>query len=225
MTFRNRLQYLLVRKLQISNKKALEIILDGEVVVNGNPVSENLILEVSDEVVYRNELLKEGRKMVYYAYYKPRGIETTLNTDIPDNLKNILPFDEPVFPVGRLDKASEGLLILTNDGSFFDKTLRKEHLTEKEYRVKTDRVIDEHFISAMAGGITIMGKMTLPCPVFKIDDHTFSIILVQGLNRQIRRMCYKLHYEVTELVRIRVGKVWLEDLKPGEFRDLMSKPI
>jgi 23S rRNA pseudouridine2604 synthase len=225
MTFRNRLQYLLVKKLQISNKRALEIILSKEVMLNGTPVSENLIIESSDEVIYQGEVLKEGKKMVYYAYYKPRGIETTLNPEIADNLKDILPFEEPVFPVGRLDKASEGLLILTNDGSFFDKTLRKEHHTEKEYRVKTDKIIDEHFISSMAGGITIMGKTTLPCPVFKIDDCTFKIILVQGLNRQIRRMCYKLHYEVTELIRIRVGNVLLEDLKPGEFRDLGSKPV
>lgn len=224
MTFRNRLQYFLVKKLSISNKQALELIRSGAVSVNDVVMSDNLVLETSDKISCRGEVLREGKTLVYYAYYKPRGIETTLNEAIPDNLKAILPFQEPVFPVGRLDKQSEGLLLLTNDGSFFDKTLRKEHQTEKEYIVRVDKPLTEEFMAAMAGGIMIMGKTTLPCRVVWMDEFTFNITLVQGLNRQIRRMCYKLQYEVTSLVRIRIGQVLLGDLQPGEFRDLRTKP-
>lgn len=224
MTFRNRLQYFLVKRLNISNKQALELIFSGEISVNDSKISDNLILELSDKISYKGEVLREGKTLVYYAYYKPRGIETTLNETIPDNLKSILPFDEAVFPVGRLDKQSEGLLLLTNDGSFFDKTLRKEHHTEKEYFVKVDKPITDHFLTSMAAGITIMGKTTLPCQVSLIDEFTFRIILVQGLNRQIRRMCYKLQYEVNSLVRMRIAEVLLGDLQPGEFRDLKVKP-
>lgn len=217
MTFRNRLQYLLVKRLQISNKMALSLIQSGEIIVNGLVVNENIIIEMEDEVIYNHSIIKEGKKMIYLAFYKARGIETTLNTEIPDNLKALLPFKD-IFPAGRLDKESEGLLLLTNDGRLFDKTLRKEHQTEKEYLVTVDKVIDEEFIARMSGGIKIMGKTTLPCQVEKINDFTFKIILVQGLNRQIRRMCYQLHYEVLELIRIRIGNVTLGDLRPNEYR-------
>ena len=220
MTFRNRLQYLLVWKLRVSNRRALEIILSGEVLVNGESTNTNVELNQSDEVVYNNEVLKEGKKTIYIAFYKPRGIETTLNTDIPDNLKNILPFEEELFPVGRLDKASEGLLFLTNDGTLYDKMLRNENKTEKEYIVTVDKPIDEHFIDSMANGIKIMGKLTLPCRIERIDEFMFKIILIQGLNRQIRRMCYKLHYEVLRLIRVRMGRIELGDLTAGEYRIL-----
>jgi 23S rRNA pseudouridine2604 synthase len=220
MTFRNRLQYLLVVRLQISNKKALELIFSGKVTVNGISVKSNIELTQKDEVVFEGKVLKEGKNLSYIAFYKPRGIETTLNSKIPDNLKDILPFDEPVFPVGRLDKDSEGLLLLTNDGTLYDKMLRHENNTEKEYRVTVDRPIDEDFVSKMSNGITIMGKTTLPCKVWKIDDFTFHIVLVQGLNRQIRRMCYKLNYEVEQLVRIRIDKIMLDGLSAGEYRHL-----
>ncbi|MDR6563036.1 MULTISPECIES: pseudouridine synthase [unclassified Arcicella] len=225
MTFRNRLQYLLVKRLQIANKMALSLIQSGVIMVNGLVVNENVIINLEDEVVYNNQLIKEGKKMIYLAFYKPRGIETTLNTNIPENLKEILPFEDALFPVGRLDKESEGLLLLTNDGRLFDKTLRKEHQTEKEYFVTVDKVIDEEFITRMSNGIQIMGKMTLPCKVEKITDFSFKIILVQGLNRQIRRMCYQLHYEVLELIRTRIGNVLLENLTPSTYRHLSMTEI
>lgn len=222
MTFRTRLQYLLVKKLQISNRRALEIILSGEVLVNGESVITNIELSQTDEVRYNNEVLKEAKKLIYIAFYKPRGIETTLNTAIADNLKDILPFEDELFPVGRLDKASEGLLFLTNDGTLYDKMLRNENKTEKEYIVTVDKVINEDFLTAMANGITIMGKTTLPCQIEKIDDFTFRIILIQGLNRQIRRMCYKLQYEVERLIRVRMGSIELGDLVAGEYSVLQT---
>lgn len=220
MTFRKRLQYLLVQSLSISNKAALELIIQKKVAINGKFVASNLIIEPEDEVVYEGQILQAGKKFSYIAYYKPRGIETTLNPKIKDNLKAFLPLREDVFPVGRLDKESEGLLLLTNDGRVYDRILRKENKIEKEYLVKTDKAIDEHFINQMSSGIEIMGKMTLPCKVVQIDDFSFKISLIQGLNRQIRRMCYKLHYEVLSLKRIRIGQVELGDLKASEWREI-----
>ena len=218
MTFRKRLQYFLVKRLNISNKSALTLILEGKIKINGLPIFENIVLSLEDSVIFEEQILQEGKAFFYVAFYKPRGIETTLNRDIQDNLKNILPFKEELFPVGRLDKESEGLLILTNDGRVFDKTLRSEHKTEKEYLVKVNREIDEDFIRKMAGGMSILGKMTLPCQVEKIDDFSFKIILIQGINRQIRRMCYKLDYEVLQLIRSRIGNIKLEELKPNQFK-------
>ncbi len=218
MTFRKRLQYLLVKRLQISNKNALTLILEGKVFVNDIPVFENVVINPEDSVVSEGQILKAGKQFVYVAYYKPRGIETTLNLEIDNNLKALLPFDEDLFPVGRLDKESEGLLILTNDGRLFDKTLRSEHQTEKEYLVTVDKKIEDDFIQKMSEGIIILGKKTLPCRVEKVSDFTFKIILIQGINRQIRRMCYKLDYEVLQLIRVRIGEVELEDLAPNEYR-------
>ena len=224
MTFRKRLQYFLVKRLSISNKNALTLILEGKILINGITVFENIEINSQDRIVFEGNILQEGKQLIYIAFYKPRGIETTLNTEIPDNLKDILPFEENLFPVGRLDKDSEGLLLLTNDGSLFDKTLRSEHQTEKEYLVKVDKVIDNDFILKMSSGINILGKITLPCQVEKMDDFTFKITLIQGINRQIRRMCYKLGYEVLELKRIRIGDILLGDLKPGDFVARNSVP-
>lgn len=218
MTFRNRLQYLLVKRLQISNKAALELIIQKKILVNGEFVASNLDLQPDDEVIYEGQILKEGKRFEYIAYYKPRGIETTFNTEIADNLKQILPFADDIFPIGRLDKESEGLLLLTNDGRLYDKILRHENKTEKEYLVTVDKPIDDDFVERMASGIKIMGRMTLPCKVVKKDDFTFKITLIQGLNRQIRRMCYKLNYAVTRLVRIRIGEIELGELQAGEWR-------
>jgi 23S rRNA pseudouridine2604 synthase len=218
MTFRKRLQYFLVKRLNISNKSALTYIIEGKTKINNRIVFENVVINPEDRIVFQEQTLQEGKHFIYVAFYKPRGIETTLNRDIQDNLKDILPFEEVLFPIGRLDKESQGLLILTNDGRLFDKTLRSEHQTEKEYLVTVDREITENFILIMSGGINILGKTTLPCKVEKIDTYTFKIILIQGINRQIRRMCYKLDYEVLQLIRVRIGEVELENLQPNEFR-------
>lgn len=225
MTFRNRLQYLLVVRLQISNKEALNLIFSGKVFVNGTAAKSNCELTQTDEVVYEGQVLQEAKKLIYVVYYKPRGIETTLSTTIADNLKDILPFEEDVFPVGRLDKESEGLLLLTNDGTVYDKILRNENKTEKDYIVEVDRAITNDFLEAMSSGIVIMGKKTLPCKLVPIDDFRFKITLIQGLNRQIRRMCYKLDYEVLSLKRIRIGNISLGDLRAGEYRALNREEV
>lgn len=224
MGFSTKLQYFLVKRLGISNKEVQQLLMDKKVKINGNVISSNPEVEPEDEIAVNGKIVQAAKTFKYLAYYKPRGVETTLNPEIPDNLINILPFSD-VFPVGRLDKASEGLLILTDDGRYYDKILRKENKTEKEYLVKVDKPITEEFIENMASGMKIMGKMTLPCKVMRVWDMEFRIVLIQGLNRQIRRMCYKLGYEVLFLQRIRIGNVFLDKLGPGMWREISKTDL
>lgn len=200
------------------------MLIDKKVKINGKVISSNPEVEPEDEIVVGEKIVQSAKNFKYLAYYKPCGIETTLNPEIPDNLINILPYPD-VFPVGRLDKASEGLIILTDDGRYYDKILRKENKTEKEYLVRVDKPITEAFIENMASGIKIMGKMTLPCEIMRVSEMEFRIILIQGLNRQIRRMCYKLGYEVLFLQRIRIGKVFLDNLTPGMWREISKTDL
>jgi 23S rRNA pseudouridine2604 synthase len=223
MTFRNRLQYLLVRKLRISNKDALQAIWGGNVLVNNIVQLLNVEVTIEDTIEYNGQVVQMGEKFLYIAFYKPVGIETTLNENVDANLKNILPFKEKLFPIGRLDKASEGLLILTNDGGLFNTILNQKNKIEKEYLVTIDKIIDDNFIHSMSNGIKIMGRMTLPCKVEKTESDVFSISLIEGRNRQIRRMCYKLGCTVIKLVRIRIGNIRIGNLQPNNFRHIESK--
>lgn len=218
MSYRDKLQYLLVKKLNISNSQAKEIILSNMVLVNTENVCDNIEILETDSVFYKNEIIQIGKKLIYVALYKPRGIECTLNEKIAQNLSTIINFNEKLFPVGRLDKESEGLLILTNDGYYFNKTINPASEVEKEYIVTVNKPIAQEFILEMSKGVEILGQITLPCKMEILDEFTFRIILVQGLNRQIRRMCFKLNYMVTSLKRVRIGKINLENLQPKEYR-------
>lgn len=170
-------------------------------------------------------VLQEPVESIYIAYHKPRGIETTLNVSIPNNLAAELPFEQRLFPVGRLDKDSEGLLLLTNNGQVYDKLLSKDRPQEKEYRVWVDKPITEMVRQQLENGVEIMGQTTLPCSVTLVDECTFAIVLTQGLNRQIRRMCYKLGYQVQRLIRIRIANILLNDLPEGQWRKLSLQEI
>jgi 23S rRNA pseudouridine2604 synthase len=220
MSYRDKLQYLLVKKLNISNAQAKEIILSKKVLVNTENVCDNIVILETDAVFYNNEIIQIGKKLIYVALYKPRGIECTLNEKIDQNLSTIINFQEKLFPVGRLDKESEGLLILTNDGYYFNKTINPASEVEKEYIVTVNEPITNEFILEMSKGVEILGQITLPCIMEILDEFTFKIILVQGLNRQIRRMCFKLNYMVISLKRVRIGKVHLENLQAGEYRTI-----
>ena len=225
MTFRKRLQYFLVKKLSISNKLALTSILEGKVKLNGLVVFENIEIEPHFEIIFEDEILQKGKELLYFAYHKPRGIETTMNPEIADNLAELLPPELALFPVGRLDKDSEGLLILTNDGTIYDKMLRKEFAFEKEYEVKVNQEIGIEFLAQMADGIVIMGKKTLPCEILQTSENSFRIVLIQGLNNQIRRMCYKLGIKVLQLKRVRIGAVFLSDLAANQRRAISKAEI
>jgi 23S rRNA pseudouridine2604 synthase len=214
---RNKIHYLLIKHLDCSKKEALTWIETGEVTINNTPIFCNQFFAKHDLIKFRTIILHEPIKTFTYVFYKPKGIECTLNDKIENNLKAILPFNTAVFPIGRLDKASEGLLLLTNDGQLYRELNHYDSNVEKEYLVTVNQSITLNFIEKMAQGVEIMGKNTLPCIVERLDEHNFKIILKEGRNRQIRRMCYKLGYEVTTLFRIRLGEYHIKSLQPNEY--------
>jgi 23S rRNA pseudouridine2604 synthase len=216
---------LLVKRFHISKEAAGQMLVDNRVFINAEKAIQRQEVLKTDAIKIDGEVIQEGVEHSYYAYYKPRGIECTLNPEIKDNLLDILPFKEHLYPVGRLDKESEGLLLLTNDGKLYKDIAFAENNKEKEYLVEVDKALTNEVINKLASGIVIMGQKTRPARVKQIDTTTFSIILTQGLNRQIRRMCYKLEYEVTMLKRIRITSVLLGDLKPREYRKIHLQDI
>ena len=170
-------------------------------------------------------MIKEKKdERIYLAYNKPPGIECTTNLDVRDNIINEINYPERIFPIGRLDKASEGLLFLTNDGDIVNKILRARNNHEKEYVVTVNRTITDRFIEQMANGIPILDTITRKCKVERISKDVFRIVLTQGLNRQIRRMCEYLDYEVVALKRTRIINISL-DLPIGKYRLLTPKEM
>ncbi len=200
-------QSFITRTLNVSKKEAIRLIETKQVFINENPASVNQTVYRNDTILCSSECIYRTPEFLYLALYKPRGIECTLNPDITDNLYNFLPEAyKAAFPVGRLDKESEGLLFLTTDGYFSERILRTEFLCEKEYEVRTANPISNEELLKLSAGIEIIGKLTLPCKVNRTGEKSFSIVLTQGLNRQIRRMFYKLNHQVTHIKRIRIGE-------------------
>lgn len=220
MSFRNKLKYFLVHQVNFTNEKAQELINSGAVLVNGNSVNKNILIEPEDEITLSETILQKGIQHQYILFYKPRGIETTHNTSIENSFVNHFPELKNLFFAGRLDKDSEGLLFLTTDGKLANNLAHPIHKKEKEYIVSVNRIIDDNFKSNMQSGITIMGQKTAPCKVELISSSTFKIILNEGKNRQIRRMCYKLGYEVIELKRTKIASWELGELMPGEYKKI-----
>jgi 23S rRNA pseudouridine2604 synthase len=159
------------------------------------------------------------------AFHKPVGVTTTTDPKDPTNIVQFIDYHERLFPIGRLDKDSEGLIFLTNDGNIVNKILRARNAHEKEYIVKVHKSIQPDFIEKMSTGVPILGTRTLPCPVQQLGKSTFRITLIQGMNRQIRRMCEVLGYKVTELKRVRIMDIQLGDLKVGRWRLLTPSEI
>lgn len=219
------LKHFIVQKARVSNKEAVGYILSGKVLVNGEKGRLSQVLQPEDEVRLQDQVLKKREEFIYLAYYKPRGVESTLNAQIENNLVQALGFGRRVFPVGRLDKDSEGLMLLTNNGKIFDKIIHAENHQEKEYLVTVDKPLTPQALAQLAAGVVIMGKRTRPALVRQVDAATFTIILTQGLNRQIRRMCYKLGYQVERLVRTRMITLALGNLAPGQWRCLDPEEI
>ncbi len=199
--------------------EAGRVMLNNEVAVTGNRYRPG------DEVVVDGSLVKPAakEKRVMLAFNKPPGITTTTDTDIRDNIISYINYPKRIFPIGRLDKDSEGLIFLTNDGDIVNKILRAGNRHEKEYQVRVNRNIDGLFLKQMSEGVRIDGQKTLPCRVKQTGKHGFSIVLVQGLNRQIRKMCEVLGYKVTFLQRVRIMQVRLDKLPLGKWRYL-SEP-
>lgn len=208
-----------------SRREADKIIEEGRVTINGRVPELGTKVSVDDEVRIDGKLIREKtEKLVYLAFNKPVGIECTTNLDVQNNIVDYINYPKRIFPIGRLDKASEGLIFMTNDGDIVNKILRARNNHEKEYTVTVNKLITDRFIEKMSNGVPILDTVTRRCKVEKISATTFKIILTQGLNRQIRRMCEYLGYEVTALKRIRIINISL-DIPTGRFRDLTDTEI
>ena len=191
------------------------ITVNDKVVKLGTKVSLNDKIKIDGELVFKP---KKKRKNIYLLFNKPIGIECTTNQDVNNNIIDFIGYPSRLFPVGRLDKDSEGLIFLTNDGDIVNKVLRSERNNEKEYIVKVNKKITKEFINKMSRGIKIKNIQTKPCEIKKINNYTFEIILTQGLNRQIRKMCALFEYKVKSLVRTRIMDIKLGNLKVGKYR-------
>lgn len=208
-----------------SRREADRLIEQGRVTINGKVPEMGTKVTPGDEVRV-NEVLVEDKKQkhIYLAFNKPAGIECTTNQKIKDNIVDYINYPERIFPIGRLDKASEGLIFMTSDGDIVNKILRARNNHEKEYIVTVNKPITDRFIDRMSNGIPILETITKKCKVEQISKYVFRIILTQGLNRQIRRMCEYLDYEVTALKRTRIINISL-DVPEGKYRHLTDKEI
>ncbi|MEA3151434.1 MAG: rRNA pseudouridine2604 synthase [Gammaproteobacteria bacterium] len=208
-----------------SRREADKWILAGRVTCNGALAALGTQVAAGDEVRVDGELIGVKKRQIYIALNKPVGITCTTEAHIDDNIIDLVGHAERIFPIGRLDKDSEGLILLTNNGDIVNEILRSENNHEKEYLVTVDRPITDLSLSMMASGVKIMGELTKPCHVKRINDKTFRIILTQGLNRQIRRMCSALGYKAQRLQRVRIMNIHLGALEPGKWRDLTEPEL
>jgi 23S rRNA pseudouridine2604 synthase len=208
-----------------SRRAADRLIEQGKVLVNGTLPELGTKITLHDVVTVDGKTITKTEKLVYLAFHKPVGVTCTTDLKDASNIVEYINYPTRIFPIGRLDRPSEGLIFLTNDGDIVNKILRARNNHEKEYIVSVDKPITEEFTHKMANGLPILDTITKKCKVERLDKFTFKIILTQGLNRQIRRMCEVLEYEVTRLKRVRIINISLADLKRGEWRYLEAHEI
>lgn len=216
-----------------SRREADALIAEGRVSVNGKRAIVGATLNLDDQVEIDGEPLRErarsskpnARQHVYIALNKPVGITCTTDTSIKGNIVDFVGHEQRIFPIGRLDKDSEGLILLTSNGDIVNEILRAENRHEKEYLVGVNHAITPEFLSGMARGVRIHGQVTLPCRTRKIAKFGFAIVLTQGLNRQIRLMAAAFGYRVNQLRRVRIDNIRLGALKPGQWRNLTDAEL
>jgi 23S rRNA pseudouridine2604 synthase len=208
-----------------SRREADRWIEAGRVTCNGLPAALGTQVNDGDEVRVDGQLIGAKKKQIYIALNKPVGITCTTEPDVAGNIVDLIGHAERIFPIGRLDKDSEGLILLTNDGDIVNEILRSENNHEKEYIVTVERSITDLALSMMADGVKIMGEVTKPCKVSRVDNKTFRMILTQGLNRQIRRMCSALGYRAQRLQRVRIININLGSLAVGQWRELTEREL
>jgi 23S rRNA pseudouridine2604 synthase len=208
-----------------SRREADKWIEAGRVTLNGAPAALGHKVAVGDEVRIDGNLIGAKQKAIYIALNKPVGITCTTEAHVEDNIVQFVGHSERIFPVGRLDKDSEGLILLTNDGDIVNEILRSENEHEKEYVVSVNRPITDLSLKMLADGVKIMGVSTKPCKVERVDAETFRLVLTQGLNRQIRRMCSALGYRVRRLQRVRIINIHVGALRAGEWRYLSAEEV
>ena len=209
-----------------SRRGADKIIEAGRVTLNGVVARRGNRVEAGDTVAVDGKPVGAARPpAVYLALHKPAGVTCTTDRRDPSNIIDYLSYPERIFPIGRLDKPSTGLLLLTNDGDIVNPILRAEHEHEKEYVVTTDRPFDDAFLRGMAGGVPILGTVTNRCAVERLGKRRFRIVLTQGLNRQIRRMTEHFGYRVRTLKRVRIMHLELGNLPVGAWRELTAAEV
>ncbi|WP_421920185.1 pseudouridine synthase [Marinifilum sp.] len=208
-----------------SRREADKLIETGKVKVNGKVAEMGSKVSKTDEISIKGQLITKTVRNIYLAFHKPVGITCTTDVRIKGNIVSYINYPERIFPIGRLDKPSEGLIFMTNDGDIVNKILRSRNNHEKEYIVRVNKKITNDFIRKMSNGIPILDTVTKKCKVWKVNNHTFKIILTQGLNRQIRRMCEYLGYEVINLKRLRIMNIELGSLKAGKYRSFTRKEL
>ena len=208
-----------------SRREADRLTEAGEITVNGKRAETGMQVESGDVVAVKGKTVVPEEKKVYLAFNKPRGIVCTAEKREKNNVIDYLSYPVRIYPVGRLDKDSEGLLLMTNDGAIVNGIMRARNRHEKEYQVEVNKEITPEFLKKMASGVPILDTVTRPCRIQKTGERSFTIILTQGLNRQIRRMCEALGYKVTKLVRIRIMNVELGSLKSGAVRKIEGQEL
>lgn len=209
-----------------SRRMADKLIEEGRVTINGKRAKKGNRVNPGDKVILDGQNIKaKNDRKVYLAFNKPPGITCTTDQRDKDNIIDYINYPKRIFPIGRLDKASSGLILLTNDGDIVNQILREENNHEKEYIVKLVRPFDNHFIKKMSKGLPILGTVTKPCKIDRISARIFSITLTQGLNRQIRRMCEHLDHKVMTLKRIRIMNIEIDNLKSGQIRKLSETEL
>ncbi|WP_066890097.1 23S rRNA pseudouridine(2604) synthase RluF [Clostridium nigeriense] len=208
-----------------SRREADKLIESGRVTVDGIKAVMGTKVKESANVKVDGKPIKKVEELVYIALNKPVGITCTTEKKVKGNIVDFVNHEKRIFPIGRLDKDSQGLILLTNDGDIVNKILRAGNNHEKEYIVTVDKPINNKFIKDMSNGVKILGTITKKCIVNKINERTFRIILTQGMNRQIRRMCEALGYSVVKLNRIRIMNIKLGNLKIGSWRNLTDDEL
>ena len=208
-----------------SRREADRLIESGKVTVDGQRAQTGMKIRPGQEVRVGRKVVSRKDEMVVLAVNKPRGIVCTEEKRERNSIVRFLDYPIRVTYIGRLDKDSRGLLLMTNNGDIINRMMRAANHHEKEYKVTVDHEITGEFLEKMAGGVAILDTVTRPCKVEKLGKYTFSIILTQGLNRQIRRMCEALGYEVKDLVRVRVMNIRLGSLKEGEYREVTDEEL
>jgi len=211
-----------------SRREADAWIASGRVSINGKRAELGTQVTDADEVRVDNHVVGGARtkkRKVYICLNKPVGITCTTEHGVKDNIVDLIGHEERIFPIGRLDKESEGLILLTNNGDIVNEILRSENNHEKEYLVSVDKPVTDAFLAGMAGGVRILDTKTKPCEVSRLGKYEFRIVLTQGLNRQIRRMCEVFGYDVKRLQRVRIVNIKLGGLKVGRWRNLTEAEL
>jgi 23S rRNA pseudouridine2604 synthase len=206
-----------------SRREADRLIEAGRITINGRMAKLGDQIAVGDVVARDGQVIRWGQKAIYIKYHKPVGVTTTSESHVTRNIIAAIGHPERIFPIGRLDKDSSGLILLTNDGDIVNEILRTEFGHEREYQVSVDRPFDQAFLDRMAQGVVILGGRTKPCQVERLGPARFRIILTEGRNRQIRRMCHVLGYRVCTLHRVRIMHVTITGLAPDTWKDLTDE--